>query len=112
MVFLRLLLVLSIVALIQTPAFAQTLGDVSENVLIPLSHFRRAFVTIAVLVGVFFIFSAFMRYLRYRENQQEVPISTVIVYLLVGLVMIGLAFVYQWAIMADANFGMSDVAPT
>ena len=49
---------------------------------------------VCVVVGVSLLIAAFNKYRWYRRNPQEVPISTPIVYVLLGILMIALPFIY------------------
>ncbi|PIQ44106.1 MAG: hypothetical protein COV52_08460 [Gammaproteobacteria bacterium CG11_big_fil_rev_8_21_14_0_20_46_22] len=88
---------------------AESLGQVADNFMVPLDFFRRSMTGMGVVLGIFFCFSAVLRFIRYRENPQEQPIGNAIAYLLVGLAFFVLTLSYHYAMMADATFGMRDV---
>lgn len=90
-------------------AQADSLGQVADNLMIPLDFFRRSMTGMGMVMGFFFCFSAVLRFMRYRENSQEQPIGNAIAYLLVGLAFFVLTLSYHYAMMADADFGMKDV---
>lgn len=77
-------------------AFAelQGLGDFAKSLMQPVSILNNFISTGAIIVGVACLFAAFFRYNLYRINPLASPISTVILLLVLGLIMIGLPFLY------------------
>lgn len=104
----RFLIVIVCCITIQT--FAASLGSMSQGILNPLDLFKKALSGIAVVMGVFFLFSAWIRYMRYRRNPQEVPISTVIVYVIIGIAFLVLTLSYRLTHYENVHHGMQDVA--
>lgn len=86
-----------------------SLGEIAQNVNGPLDILRQIFSFAAAVLGVFFMCLAFMRFLRFRENPQESPLSVVVSYALLGLALVGLAFIHQLALFFAAAAGVSNV---
>jgi len=57
---------------------------------------------VCLLVGIVLLMVAVNKYQRHRMNEQEVPISTPIVYAILGAVMILLSFVHKLIEMSSS----------
>lgn len=69
------------------------IGGMANNLMDPVGIVTEFVVNGSIIIGVCFLFSAFLRYTRYRMNPLESPLSTVMVFILIGLILIGLPFV-------------------
>lgn len=105
----RFVLVLLFCCSVQAFA-APSLGSVAQGLTGPLDIFRQAFAGIGAILGVFFLFTAWIRWTRYRQNSQEQPISNVIAYALVGIAFLLLTLVYHFSHYEAIHTGMRDVA--
>lgn len=70
------------------------LGDYAQSLMQPVGVLNNFISSGAIIIGVACLFAAFFRYNLYRINPLASPISTVILLLVLGLVMIGLPFLY------------------
>ena len=73
----------------------ESLGGISENVLGPINILRHLFNIASIVLGIFLLLSAFNRYVRYRQNPQESPLSTVITWALLGVLLIVIPIAYH-----------------
>lgn len=87
-----------------------SLGEAADNMLGPIDLVRRALASGAVIIGVWFIMNAFFRYQRFRQNPQESPLSSVFIYIILGVVFIVTPLVYHLSVTSAIHEGMSDVA--
>jgi|GEM_PF-1260418 hypothetical protein len=76
-------------------AYGGGLGDISRNALVPLDFLRHIFNIASILLGVFLLLNALMRYFRHRQNPHEAPLSTVIVLALCGILLIVIPVAYR-----------------
>lgn len=65
---------------------APSLGDVADNLNGATGFFTNVFTDIFYMVGVLLVTAAVIKYRDHRMNQQETPISRVLVLLIAGLV--------------------------
>ncbi|KPJ67390.1 MAG: hypothetical protein AMJ43_03775 [Coxiella sp. DG_40] len=71
----------------------QGFGEIAENLFsggIVVGNLIRA---VCVITGVTLVFASLLQYKKHRNNPSEVPLSTPIVTLLVGLALIALSFI-------------------
>ncbi|MGD9108389.1 MAG: hypothetical protein PVI75_04380 [Gammaproteobacteria bacterium] len=87
-----------------TMVWAQTgLGSMAESMVQgPLTIIMQFIDDACYVAGIILILVGFNKYLRYRQNPQETPISTPIVYFLLGVAIILLPFVYYLVQRANA----------
>lgn len=74
-------------------AESQGFGEIAENLFsggIVIGNLIRA---VCIITGVILVFASFLQYKKHRNNPSEVPLSTPIVTLLVGLALIALSFI-------------------
>lgn len=88
---------------------ADSLGQIAQNMNGPIDMARQVFSFVSIVVGIFFLFSAFLRYLRFRQNSQEAPISSVVVYFLVGIAFICIPLAHQISLLFAAHAGVANV---
>lgn len=70
-------------------------GYIAQSLIEPVNVISEFVATGAIIVGVSFIFSGFLRYLQYRVNPMASPISTVVVLLVMGVVLVCLPLAYK-----------------
>ncbi|OGT37908.1 MAG: hypothetical protein A3F12_07240 [Gammaproteobacteria bacterium RIFCSPHIGHO2_12_FULL_38_14] len=68
------------------------LGRVMQNMLDPLSVLSDFIQTACFVIGGSFIFASFIKYIEHRRNPLMVPISTVVLLLIMGIVLVLLPF--------------------
>ncbi len=73
-----------------TAQAAQSLGDVSEAALGPLTGVKKIMVAISMIAGIAFLMGAAIQYMDHRKNPVQVTISKPIVYLILGVVFISI----------------------
>jgi hypothetical protein len=79
------------------------LGSMAESMVQgPLTIIMNFINDACYVAGIIMILVGFNKYLRYRQNPQETPISTPIVYFLLGVAIILLPFVYYLVQRANA----------
>jgi hypothetical protein len=71
------------------------LGAVANNLMDPVSVMTSFVIDGSQIAGIAFLFGAFIRYTKYRVNQLESPLSTVIVLFVIGLVLLGIPLVHK-----------------
>ena len=69
-------------------------GDVASSMIEPVSVLNNFIGSAAIVIGIACLFGAFFRYMQYRINPLASPLSSVIFLLVLGLVLIGLPFIY------------------
>lgn len=74
-----------------------SLGDISRNLMGPLGVLSKMFMKISFGFGVFLVLLAWIRYLRHRRNPLQTPMSDVWFVFLLGLALIALPFISQFA---------------
>ena len=79
------------------------LGSMAESMVQgPLTIIMNFIDDACYIAGIIMILVGFNKYLRYRQNPQETPISTPIVYFLLGAAVILLPLVYYLVQRANA----------
>jgi hypothetical protein len=96
---------------VQLTGNSTSLGDVAANLTAPISAVRYAFNAACYILGAGFLLSSLFRFGRYRQNQQEAPLSSVVTLLLIGLVLIILPLGYDLSHYWATNQGIGDVFP-
>jgi hypothetical protein len=74
-------------------AESQGFGELAENLFsggIVIGNLIRA---VCIITGITLVFASLLQYKKHRANPSEVPLSTPIMTLLVGLALIALSFV-------------------
>ena len=71
------------------------IGDVAANLLQPVNILADFIGSASIIIGVTLLFGAILKYLQYRINPLASPISTVILLLILGLMLILLPFAYM-----------------
>lgn len=71
------------------------IGQVASNLLVPVTVASSFLSGASIVIGVISLFSAFLRYMQHRINPLAQPISTVILLLLLGVILLLLPLVYK-----------------
>ncbi len=89
----------SSIACADVEGFGQIAEQLNQGPLFGLEKFLYG---VCYVVGAILLINAYNKYNRHRRNPQEVPLSTVIVYVILALVIIGITFVkHLLAVMPD-----------
>ena len=72
-------------------------GAVAAQMTQPLDVARQAFNAGSLVLGIGFVISGVFKYLRYRHNPHEAPISSVVILFLVGLAFLAFPFAYDFS---------------
>jgi len=70
------------------------LGLVAENLLEPVTILTDFVGTASIVIGVCSLFAAFLRYMQHRTNPMVAPMSTIVLLLVLGIVLVCLPFIY------------------
>jgi hypothetical protein len=70
-------------------------GEIATNLQEPVTLLANFIGTAAIVIGSSFIFGAFVKYMRHRINPYEVPISTVVILLIMGILLLCLPLAYK-----------------
>ncbi len=73
----------------------QGVGQVAANILEPVTILSDFVGNASIIIGATSLFAAFLRYMQHRINPLASPISTVIVLLIIGIVLILLPLAYK-----------------
>lgn len=79
---------LAILLLTSDVVNAAGVGEVAEHVLEPASVVTNFLLTGCIILGIAFIFTAIIRYNLYRTNPLANPISTVVFFLVAGIILL------------------------
>ena len=101
--------IIFIFCIVAINAFAQSMGDVADNILQPVDMLQGVMHVASIVMGIYLVTAAFMRYLRFRQNPQESPISTVILWAIFGVLFILLPFVHNLTLLAAEHTGTSGI---
>ncbi|MHB1948264.1 MAG: hypothetical protein ACYCQI_09150 [Gammaproteobacteria bacterium] len=92
------IILLLVCLLIPVLAFADDqitgVGKVASNILEPVLIVSDFVCSASIIIGVSSLFGAFLKYMQHRVNPLAAPMSTVVVMLVVGIVLVALPFVY------------------
>ena len=77
------------------PVLAETwdFGEIAENLFAGGVIIENLIRAVCIITGVTLVFASFLQYKKHRNNPSEVPLSTPIMTLLVGLALIALSFI-------------------
>jgi hypothetical protein len=79
-------------------------GAVANNLMAPVTFGANFTGSIAISLGICFFFAALIKYIRHRENPLAYPISTVVILIIMGTILLALPFTYK---ISQAGFPMS-----
>ncbi len=91
--FLRFILLLTSMLLLANLAWAIDLGGLADNALTPVSGLAAAANKILILIGVGLLAAGVVRYFEHRRSPGQVHMSQVMIVVVLGLVLIGVAYV-------------------
>jgi hypothetical protein len=74
-----------------TAQASQSLGDVSQAALEPLTGLKKIIMAVSLITGIAFLMGAIIQY-RDRKNPIQVPLSKPIVYLILSIVFIAMPY--------------------
>lgn len=72
---------------------ASSIGQLADNIVEPISVLTNFIYSACVILGTCALFGAFLRYMQYRVNPLASPISSVLILLIIGVVLICLPLV-------------------
>lgn len=88
-------LMIFMVSCLPIPALCtEGIGHFAGELVEPVTILSNFISTGSFIVGIMLLVSALMRYMQYRVNPLASPLSTVIVLLVLGLMLVSLPFVY------------------
>jgi hypothetical protein len=70
-------------------------GKVAENLMEPVSILANFIGSMSIVVGISCLFACFLKYMQHRVNPLVAPISTVIMLLIMGIVLLCLPWAYK-----------------
>ncbi len=71
------------------------IGGVAVNALEPVSLLSSFMASAALAIGITFVVAAFFKYIQHRRNPLAHPISTVVFWFILGLILLCLPLVYK-----------------
>lgn len=80
--------------LISLRSSAAGIGDFAGQFIEPVNILSNFISSGSLIVGVMLLVAALMRYLQYRVNPLASPLSTVVMFVVLGLMLVALPFVY------------------
>lgn len=80
------------------------IGGVANNLMEPVTILANFIGTIAIIIGISFLFAAFVKYMQHRVNPLAVPISTVVLLLVMGICLLLIPFLYK---LTTSGFALS-----
>lgn len=85
-------LIFIIITLYAGAAVAASLGELSNNLMSPVSGLAKIIHTISYITGGAFIVGSVMQYKQHRENPQQVRLSKPLSWLFLGIILISIPF--------------------
>lgn len=82
---------LCILFLVPSYAYAlipDSLGDLSNRLLLPMSLLTSALYNMSLAIGIALLFGALIQYKNYRNNPSQVPLSRPITLLVFGVILV------------------------
>lgn len=74
-----------------------SLGDLSDKLLLPMSLLTSALYNMSLAIGIALLFGSLIQYKNYRNNPSQVPLSRPITLLIFGLVLISLPILTKFS---------------
>jgi hypothetical protein len=92
---LRNIAVIVFAIILPSLSFAEggSIGDVAENLVQGELTIRDVIQDICIITGVAFILGSLIQYRKHRQNPSEVTLSTVFVNLIIGILVLLMAFI-------------------
>ncbi len=75
-------------------AHSPGIGEIAENMLEPINIVSDFVGSASLIVGICALLAAFLKYMQHRVNPLVAPMSTIVVLVIIGIVLICLPFVY------------------
>jgi len=72
-----------------------SLGDMADSFMQPLAIVSDFFSSAAMIIGASFLFAALIKYQQHRVNPLFVPIGTVVILVVMGVLLISLPLTYR-----------------
>ncbi|MFN7096208.1 MAG: DUF6750 family protein [Gammaproteobacteria bacterium] len=85
---------------VNTTGYAAGLGDVMGNIVGPVTGLGHMMNGVCYVIGLGFLLVGLLQYKYHRENPQQIKISTPIILVLLGVIMIALPFI---AMMSESG---------
>lgn len=80
---------------VTSPPAVPGIGGIAGNLLEPVSILTDFVTSISLIIGVMFMFVAFMKYMQHRKNPLAVPINNVVFLVIFGVILILLPLSYK-----------------
>jgi hypothetical protein len=71
------------------------LAGVANNLMEPVSILANFIGSMSIVIGLSFLLATILKYLQHRVNPMAVPISTVVLLLIMGVLLVGIPFLYK-----------------
>lgn len=89
-----------ILLLVSIDAYAlipDSLGDLSDKLLLPMSLLTSALYNMSLAIGIALLFGAVIQYKNYRNNPSQVPLSRPITLLVFGVILVVLPILTKFS---------------
>jgi len=70
-------------------------GQVANNMMEPVSMLANFIGSMSVVLGISFVFAAFIKYMEHRVNPLATPISTIVLLFIMGIILVFLPLIYK-----------------
>jgi hypothetical protein len=70
-------------------------GKVADNLMEPVSILANFIGSMSIVVGISCLFACFLKYMQHRVNPLVAPISTVVMLLVMGIILLCLPLAYK-----------------
>lgn len=74
-----------------------SLGDLSDKLLLPMSLLTSALYNMSLVIGIALLFGALIQYKNYRNNPSQVPLSRPITLLVFGVILVVLPILTKFS---------------
>lgn len=91
--------------------FAASLGDAANNMLASVVEITQLGYSMCMILGAVLIGAAYIRYIEHRKNPVQVRFSTVIMFLILGIVTLLLPWLGSFSAGADSVKSISTTLP-
>jgi hypothetical protein len=92
--FKKALLIISVaLPLWGLPAYAASLGDVASNLFVSVQGIKSIMDVLCYMTGGGLLLGSVFRFIKYRKNPIEAPLSSVFVLFVTGLIIVLLPFI-------------------
>jgi Ca2+/H+ antiporter len=94
-IFLYYVLILPVMAIAYQPYRSQGVGRVATNMMEPVTILANFIGSMSIVIGLSFLLGAVVKYSQHRMNPMAVPISTVVLLLIMGVLLVSVPFAYK-----------------